>query len=83
MTIKEDREEFNTTGLRGILRQAMKAKDEAFIRVLRGEWNGEEVPSRPTPGSGPYLHYLRGYAVLQYANATPDDNSFKEYKIEV
>lgn len=39
MGIKEDREEFNTTGLRGLLRQVMKSKDEAFIRVLAGGWS--------------------------------------------
>ena len=55
MGIKEDREEFNTAGLRGILGRAMKTKNEAFIRILSGGWNGEEVPGRPTPGSGPYL----------------------------
>lgn len=83
MGIKEDREEFNTAGLRGILGRAMKTKNEAFIRILSGGWNGEEVPGRPTPGSGPYLYYRRGYAVLEYANSSPDDVSFKEYKIEV
>lgn len=81
--IKEDREDFNNTGLRGLLKQIMKAKDESFIRILPGGWRGEEVSERPAPGSGPYLHFRRGYPVLEFSNASSDDQSHREFKIEV
>jgi hypothetical protein len=40
MGIKEDREEFNQSVLRGLLRRLMKEKDEAFVRILEGGWRG-------------------------------------------
>jgi hypothetical protein len=83
MGIKEDRDESNEAGLRGLLRRLMKEKDEAFIKILDGGWRGEEVPERPSPGTGPYLHYRRGYPVLEYANATTTDTKFQEFRVEI
>lgn len=83
MGIKEDREDFNQSGLRGLLRQLMKEKDEAFVRILAGGWRGEEAQERPAPGTGPYLHYRKGYAVIEYSNASTGDNAFKEFRVEV
>jgi hypothetical protein len=46
----------------------MREVDEGFIRELPGGWHGEIVFEHPAPGSGPYLHYRRGFAVLRYTN---------------
>lgn len=83
MGIKEDREDFNQLGLRGLLRRLMKEKDEAFVRILEGGWRGEEVAERPASGTGPYLHYRKGYAVMEYSNASTGDKTTKEFRIEV
>jgi hypothetical protein len=83
MGINEDREEFNNSGLRGLLKEIMKNKDEAFIRILDGGWRGEEVKERPAPGTGPYLHFRRGAPVLEFSNSSPDDESHKEFRVEV
>ena len=83
MGIKEDQEDFNETGLRGLLRRIMKEKDEAFIKILNGGWKGVEVPEKPSPGSGPYLHYRKGYSVLEYSNESPTDSGYKNFRIEV
>jgi hypothetical protein len=80
MGIAEDREDFNSTGLRGVLQKAMRERDEAFIRVLEGGWHGELLNGRPEPGSGPYLHFRRGHPVLQYSNSTPTDENVSEYR---
>jgi hypothetical protein len=66
--IKEDRDEFNNTGIRGLLKKLMREVDEGFIRELPGGWHGEIVFEHPAPGAGPYLHYRRGFAVLRYTN---------------
>jgi hypothetical protein len=83
MGIREDREDFNQSGLRGLLRRLMTEKDEAFVRILEGGWRGEEASERPAPGTGPYLHYRKGYAVIQYSNASIGDEGFKEFRVEV
>lgn len=83
MGIPEDRDDFNQSGLRGLLRQLMKEKDEAFVRILDGGYRGEEAQERPAPGTGPYLHYRRGYAVLQHSNASTGDHASKEFRVEV
>jgi hypothetical protein len=83
MGIKEDREDFNQSGIRGLLRRLMKEKDEAFVRILEGGWWGKEVAERPAPGSGPYLHYRKGDAVREYSNASITEKGFKEYRVEV
>ena len=83
MSSREDREEFNQSGLRGLLRRLMKEKDEAFVRILDGGWGGEEVSARPTPGTGAYLHYRKGYSVIQYSNTSTTDKGFKEFRVEV
>lgn len=83
MGIKEDREDFNQSGLRGLLRRLMKKKDEGFVRILEGGWRGKEVPQRPAPGIGPYLHYRKGYAVMEYSNASTGDKTSKEFRIEI
>lgn len=83
MGVREDREEFNNSGLRGLLREVMRNKDEAFVRVLEGGWRGAEVPERPMPGSGPYLHFRRGFPVMEFSNSSAADTSSKEFRVEV
>ena len=83
MGIKEDREDFNQSGLRGLMRRLMEEKDEAFVRILEGGWRGEEAAERPAPGTGPYLHYRKGYAVMKYLNASIGDKTSKDFRIEV
>jgi hypothetical protein len=83
MGIREDLEDFNQSGLRGLLRRLMTEKDEAFVRILEGGWQGEEASERPAPGTGPYLHYRKGYAVIEYSNASTGDEDSKEFRIEV
>lgn len=83
MGIKEDREDFNQSGLRGLLRRLMKEKDEAVVKILEGGWKGEEIVERPAPGTGPYLHYRKGYAVMEHLNTSIGDKTTKEFRIDV
>lgn len=83
MGIREDREEFNNTGLRGLLKQSMSTKEEGYIRVLEGGWRGVEVSERPAPGSGPFLHFRRGFPVMEFSNSHPGDVATKEFRVEV
>lgn len=83
MGIREDREDFNQSRLRVLLRRLMTEKDEAFVRILDGGWRGEGVAERPAPGSGPYLHYRKGYPVVEYSNASVGDDDSKEFRVEV
>jgi hypothetical protein len=83
MGIREDREEFNTTGLRGLVRKLMIEKEEAYIRILAGGWQGEEVQSRPLPGSGPYIHYKKGDGVYKYTNAYDGDTRCQPFRFEI
>lgn len=83
MGIKEDRNDFNNTGLRGVLKKVMEKQDEGFVRILERGWRGEEVPEMPAPGSGAYLHYVKGYPVLKYFNATANDQSFEEFIVSI
>ena len=83
MGFQEDREDFNNTGIRGLLKTLMREGDEGFIRELPGGWRGEIVTGRPPPGSGPYLHYRRGFPVLRYSNSSPDDHASSEFRAEV
>lgn len=83
MGIQEDRDEFNNTGIRGLLKKLMREGDEGFIRELTGSWRGEIVPDRPLPGTGPYLHYRRGFAVVRYSNSSTDDHASSEFRAEI
>ena len=80
MGIKEDRDDFNNTGWRGALRRLMANKDEGFVRLDPGGWTGDEVPDRPAPGSGPFIHFRRGYPPMRYRNSTPDDQAREELR---
>jgi hypothetical protein len=81
MTVREDREEFRSTGLQGALRQLMAATDEGFVRVLSEGWRGEIVPQRPEPGTGPFIHYRRGHPLLRYRNQSAGDPEVEEYRL--
>ena len=81
MTTREDREEFERTGVQGLLRELMSTSDEGFVRVLSGGWRGEILTAHPAPGSGPFIHYRRGEALLLYQNSAPDDNQVQEYRL--
>lgn len=83
MGIEEDREEINATGVRGLLRQIMSRQDEGFIREFPGGWRGEIISERPLAGSGPYLHFRRGYEIRRYSNVSREDNSFTVYRAEL
>jgi uncharacterized protein (AIM24 family) len=83
MGMQEDRDEFNTQGVRGLLRRTMATREEAFIRILSDGHQGEVVSARPAPGSGRYLHYRRGEGVFEYQNATPQDPSCVIFQVEL
>ena len=83
MGIQEDRDEFNTTGLRGVLGRAMATTDEAFIKITQGGHQGELVSERPPAGSGSFLHYRRGEAVYEYRNASAGDDSRQVFRAQV
>lgn len=83
MSIKEDRDEFNMAGLRGVIKKAMKEKPEAFVRELAGGWGGEVVPERPPSGSGPYVHYKVSNWCFYYPNAYPGDERVENYRLEL
>lgn len=77
MGVREDQEELNSSGLRGVLREAMQKHKEGFVKVIKENW-GEVVPVRPLPGSGPYYHFKQGFRVRHYTNASPDDKTCVE-----
>ncbi|MFA6147006.1 MAG: hypothetical protein WC899_02225 [bacterium] len=83
MGIKEDKEDFNETGLLGVLRKLMTERDEGFIKVLEGEWRGEVILERPALGSGPYLHYKKGSGVVKYRNYSVEDTQGTNFPFEV
>jgi len=83
MGIREDREEFNSTGLRGLIRELMSKKEEAYVRILAGGWQGEEVKSKPLPGTGPYIHYKKGEGVYEYSNAYDGDLGCRPFRYEI
>lgn len=81
MTVREDKEEFETTGLQGVLRELIANADEGFVRVSSNGWQGEVVAKRPAPGTGPFIHYRRGAPLLKYRNASVDDPQVNEYRL--
>jgi len=83
MSLIEDSENFNDTGLRGLLNAAMKEHSEGYIRELPGGWRGEEISQRPAPGSGHFLHYRQGHGVLRYSNEYPLDERVSEFRVVV
>ena len=83
MGIKEDRDEFNTAGLRGLLGRAMATTDEAFIKITQGGHQGKLISQRPPVGSGPFLHYRRGEAVYEYRNTSAGDESRQIFRVQV
>lgn len=83
MSFQEDQYDFNNTGLRGVLKKVMGEKDEGFVRILGGGWRGEELSEMPAPGSGAYLHFVKGYPVIKYFNATANDQSSEEFIVSL
>lgn len=83
MGIRDDQREFNTSGLRGLVSRIIAEQEEAFIKETNNGWQGMVIPERPAPGSGPYLHYRRGFPVLRYSNISPDDNGVVEFRVEI
>ena len=73
MSIREDKEEFASTGLNGAIRELMSEHDEGFVRILAGGWRGDIVLSRPEPGSGPYIAFRRGEPLIRHMNEFADD----------
>jgi hypothetical protein len=80
MTIQDDREEFQKTGLVGLLNDLMRSSDQGFARVLPGGWRGELVDERPSPGSGPFIEYRRGSALMLHHNS-PENQTVEEYRL--
>ena len=83
MGFQEDRDEFNSHGLRGLVRRTIAQHDTAFIKILAGGHQGELVATRPEPGSGSYLHYQHGEGVFEYRNATPQDTARAIFRVEI
>ena len=83
MSFKDDRDEFNTSGICGLLRTLMSTKDEAFIREHMGGWQGEVVPVKPPKGSGPYLHFKKGEGVVRCPNESPTDDRVEPFRVEL
>lgn len=83
MGTREDREDFNEAGLRGLLRKVMTEGDEGFIKISEGVWRGEVILECPAPGSGPYLHYKKGSGVIEYRNSSAEDTQCTNFRLEV
>ena len=83
MSWREDRDEINNGGWRGLLRRAMATKGEVFIKLNPGEWTGELIATRPAPGSGPYIHWRQGEHIWQHTNATATDTSRQMMRLDV
>ena len=83
MSIEEDQNEFNTTGVRGLLRKAITVSDEVFIKITEGGHQGEVVATRPSRGSGSYLHDKRGEGAFEYRNFNEQDTHRELFRIEV
>lgn len=79
MSIREDREEFENSGLWGPVSRLMAEADEGFVRILSNGWRGERVDARPPAGSGPYIHFRRGFALMKHFNEAADDDRTEEY----
>lgn len=77
MGIKEDSEEFNSSGWRGLVNDIRKEGAEGFIKIDDGGWNGERVGSPPEPGTGPYVHVAPGEGVKKFSNASEEDREWE------
>jgi len=81
LSIQEDREEFENGGLSGVVKRLMADTDEGFVRILSNGWRGERVASRPDAGSGPYIHFRRGFALMKHFNEAPNDDRAEEFRL--
>lgn len=81
MGVREDRDEFENTGLPGTVKQLMREREAGFVRIEGNGWRGTIVETRPAPGSGPYIEYRRGYPLLRYSNASVEDQRSEEYRL--
>lgn len=83
MSFQEDKEEFNTTGLGGLVQKLMQDKQEFFVVEMEGGWRGTEVESRPKPGTGPYIHFKSGGGAFRFSNSTPEDTASEIYRTHI
>lgn len=83
MSFREDKEEFNTTGLRGFVQKLMKEKQEFFVVEMEDGWRGTEVKSRPEPGAGPYIDFKSGSGAFRFSNSTPQDTASVIYSTHI
>jgi hypothetical protein len=81
VTVREDADEFRSTGLQGTVRQMIASSDEGYVRIVADGWRGEIMAQRPEPGTGPFIHYRRGQPLLRYRNATAADTNVEEYRL--
>ena len=68
MTIKEDRDDFNQSGLLGIIRKLRIEGRSGFILLEKGNWRGKLVPDRPSLISGQYLEVRPGNPAMLFRN---------------
>lgn len=68
MTIKDDQEDFNNSGLRGIVRRLRKTGSISYVIETEGGWNGRVVATKPKLGTEPFLCIEPGCPVLRYEN---------------
>ncbi|MGH6646198.1 hypothetical protein [Aquabacterium sp.] len=82
MSIAEDREEFNNTGLRGLLQQLTKIGEPTYVLELEGGHLGQVIDAKPPLGGGAYIFIKRGSPPLRYANLVEGETP-SEYRLFV
>ncbi|MDO9003599.1 MAG: hypothetical protein Q7V20_09125 [Aquabacterium sp.] len=82
MSIAEDREEFNNTGLRGLLQRLAKTGQPTYVLELDGGHRGQVIDAKPHLGGGAYIFSERGSPPLRYANLVEGETP-TEYRLFV
>lgn len=72
MGITADREEFNNSGLRGIVNKLRQEGGTGYVIETDNGWRGQLVSARPSLGTSPFLYVTPGFPVMRYENRELD-----------
>ena len=68
MGIANDRNDFNASGLRQLVKSIFLSGSPAYVLIRDGGWQGDISVAQPLPGDGAYLLVRPGFEVLRYEN---------------
>lgn len=68
MSAKDDQEDFDYSGLRGLVRRLRKTGLISYVLETEGGWRGHVVDTKPPLGTAPFLCIEPGCPVLRYEN---------------